>query len=92
MQELASNLFKEQEKITVKSYKKSPRKPGVRKEMLAGLSKDIEEYVINPEETCPKCGGSLKVIGKEIVRTEVEYIPAKLTLERTDSKRQHYSK
>jgi transposase len=78
VQELASELFKEQEKITVKSCKKSPRKPGVRKEMLAGLSKDIEEYVINPEEICPKCGGSLKVIGKEIIRTEVEYIPAKL--------------
>lgn len=78
VQELASELFKEQKKIAVKSYEKSPRKPGVREEMLAGLPKDIEEYVINSEETCPKCGSSLNVIGKEIIRTEVEYIPAKL--------------
>jgi len=78
VQELAQELFKEQEKITVKSHTKSPRKPGVREEMLSSLPKDIEEYVINPQDSCPKCGGNLKVIGKEIIRTEVEYIPAKL--------------
>lgn len=78
VQELASELFKEQQKITVKSHEKSPRKPGVREEMLSGLHKDIEEYIINPEDTCSKCGGELKIIGKEIIRTEVEYIPAKL--------------
>ena len=78
VQELANELFKEQRKITVKTHEKSPRKPGVREEMLAGLPKEIEEYVLNPEEDCPKCGSSLKVIGKEIIRTEVEFIPAKL--------------
>lgn len=78
VQELANELFKEQRKITVKTHEKSPRKLGVREEMLAGLPKEIEEYVLNPEEDCPKCGSSLKVIGKEIIRTEVEFIPAKL--------------
>lgn len=77
-QELASELFKEQQKIKVKSHEKAPRKPGVREEMLEGIPKEIEEYIINPEEDCPKCGSSFKVIGKEIVRTEVEFIPAKL--------------
>ena len=78
VQELAAELFKEQKKITVKSYEKAPRKPGVREEMLSGLPKDIEEFIINPEEACPKCGSPLKVIGKEIIRTEVEFIPARL--------------
>lgn len=78
VQALASELWGEQKKITVKSHEKAPRKPGVREEMLSGLPKDIEEFIINPEDTCPKCGSSLKVIGKEIIRTEVEYIPAKL--------------
>lgn len=78
VQELASELLKEQKKVTVKSHEKSPRRPGVREEMLAGLPKEIEEYVVNPEETCPKCEGALKVIGKELIRTEVEFIPAKL--------------
>lgn len=72
VQELAKELFDEQKKITVKSYQKTPRKSGVREEMLSGIPKEIEEYIINENETCPKCGGSLKVIGKQLVRTEVE--------------------
>ena len=46
--------------------------------MLAGLQTEIEEYMIPEGETCSKCGGELKVIGKRIVRTEVEFEPAKL--------------
>ena len=47
-----------------------PRQPGVRAEMLAGLPKEIEEYIINPEEKCSVCGGKLKVIGKTLIRTD----------------------
>lgn len=78
VQELAQELFKEQKKITVKSYEKKVRQSGVREEMLSGLPKEIEEYIINPDDTCPKCDGTLKVIGKQVIRTEVEFIPAKL--------------
>lgn len=46
--ELAKALLKEQEAIVVKEHKKTPRKLGVRKEMLADLPKEIEEYIINP--------------------------------------------
>lgn len=76
--ELAKALLKEQENIVVKEHKRTPRKPGIRKEMLAGLTKEIEEYIIDAEEKCSVCGGELKVIGKEIVRTEVEFKPATL--------------
>ena len=76
--ELAKALLKDQENIVVKEHKRTPRKPGIRKEMLAGLPKEIEEYVIDAEEKCSVCGGELKVIGKEIVRTEVEFKPATL--------------
>lgn len=78
VQELAQELLKEQKKISVRSYEKTPRKSGVREEMLSGIPKEITEFIINEEESCPKCGGSLKVIGKQLVRTEVEFIPAKL--------------
>lgn len=78
VQELAKEVWKEQKKITVKSYEKTPRKSGVREEMLSGLPKEIEEYIINPEDGCPKCGSPLKVIGKQLIRTEVEFLPAKL--------------
>ncbi len=76
--ELAKELFKEQKKITVPSYTRTARQPGVRAEMLAGLPKEIEEFIINPEETCSVCGSELKIIGKKLIRTEVEFIPAKL--------------
>ena len=76
--ELTKALLKEQETIVVKEHKRTPRKPGIRKEMLAGLPKEIEEYIIDAEEKCSVCGGELKVIGKEIVRTEVEFKPATL--------------
>ena len=77
-QKLAEQLHVEQKKIKVKPYTRTPRKPGVRAEMLAGLQTEIEEYMIPEGETCSKCGGELKVIGKRIVRTEVEFEPAKL--------------
>ncbi len=47
-------------------------------EMLAGLPKDVEEYVLPEGETCSKCDGKLKVVGERIVRAEVEFEPAKL--------------
>ena len=77
-EELAAGLLKEQKAVTVSSHKRTPRKEGVRKEMLACLPKEIEEYIINEEDTCTVCGGELKVIGKEIVRTEVEFQQAKV--------------
>ncbi len=77
-QELAKELFKEQKKITVPSHKRTARQPGVRAEMLSSLPKEIEEFIINPEETCSICNGELKIIGKKLIRTEVEFIPAKL--------------
>lgn len=78
MPELAKELLGEQKKITVRPYKRTARQPGIREEMLQGLPREVEEYIINPEDTCTECGGELKVIGREIVRTEVEYQPAKL--------------
>ncbi len=77
-QDLAAELLKEQTKITVPAHTRTPRQPGVRAEMLAYLPKEIEEYEIEADDTCSICNGKLKVIGKEVVRTEVDFIPAKL--------------
>ena len=78
VQELAEQLNLSKEKIAVRSYKRTPRQPGIRAEMLAGLPEEIEEYIIPPEEKCSICGGEMKVIGKHVVRTEVEFRPAKV--------------
>ena len=77
-QELARELAEAQKKIAVKPHTRVARQPGVREEMLAGLPKEIEEYVIPADETCSVCGGDLKIIGKRLIRTEVEFEPAKL--------------
>ena len=66
------------EELFVFRYKRTARQPGVRAEMLAGLPEEIEEYIIPPEEKCSTCGGEMKVIGKRVVRTEVEFRPAKV--------------
>ncbi len=78
VQELAEQLNLSKEKITVKPYTRVSRKPGVRQEMLAGRPQEVEEYVIPADETCGVCGAKMKVTGKRIVRTEVEFSPAKL--------------
>lgn len=79
-EELAKVLIEEQKKITVPSHKRVPRKPGVRAEMLDGLPKEVIEYVIDGDETCDRCNSQLKPIGKKLVRTDVEFIPAKLVV------------
>ena len=78
VQELAERLNLSKEKITVKPYTRTARKPGVRKEMLAGFPQEVEKYVLPAEEKCSVCGGEMKVTGKKVVRTEVEFQPAKL--------------
>ena len=46
--------------------------------MLAGFPQEVEKYVLPAEEKCSVCGGEMKVTGKKVVRTEVEFQPAKL--------------
>jgi len=80
VQKLAEQLELAQKKIAVKPYTRVPRQPGVRAEMLAGLPQEIDEYVIPADETCSVCGSDLKVVGKRLVRTEVEFVPAKVVV------------
>lgn len=67
MPEPAKELLTEQKKITVRPYKRTARQPGIRDEMLQGLPREIEEYIINLEDTCTEYGGELKVIGRDFV-------------------------
>lgn len=80
VQELAEQLSLSKEKIAVKPYTRTSRQLGVRQEMLAGLPQEVEEYVLPADEKCSVCGREMKVVGKRVVRTEVEFRPAKLIL------------
>jgi len=79
--ELFDQLDKEEEKITIKQYTRNKKKPGIRQEILRNLEREVVEFEIDADETCPNCSGELTPIGKEYVRTSVKYIPAKIQLE-----------
>jgi transposase/uncharacterized coiled-coil protein SlyX len=62
---------------TIASYQRTPRQPGVREEMIKDLPKEVVECVLKGDDaSCPECGSSTAVIGKNIVRMEVEFVPA----------------
>lgn len=80
-EELSEKLDKEEEKIVIKQHSRNKKKPGIRQEILRNLEREVVEFEIDTEETCPNCDSKLSVIGKEYVRTVVKYIPAKILLE-----------
>ena len=67
--------------IDIKAHKRPVRKKGDREKLTKELPREIVECVLNLEEAaCGTCGSELEVIGKKTVRSEMEYIPAKLVM------------
>ena len=64
------------ENVRVSSYKRTPRKPGSKEESIKDLPRETIECVLNEEDSnCPYCNTKMNIIGKNTVRTEVEFIP-----------------
>ena len=72
----------ETEKITVYRKKKNKKNPsGIKKAVLKNVETITQEYKLEDiNANCNICGEHLKQIEKEVVRQEVEYVPAKLVL------------
>lgn len=67
--------------IHIKEHRRPVRKKGDREKLTEGLARETVECVLNPEEAaCGICGSELKVIGKKKVRSEMEFVPAKLVM------------
>jgi len=67
--------------IHIKEQQRPVRKKDDREKLTQGLARETVECVLNPEESaCEICSSELKVIGKKKVRSEMEYIPAKLVM------------
>ena len=69
--------------ITIKEHKRPIpiRKKGDRAKLTERLPREVVECVLNPEEAiCDICESEMKIIGKKKVRSEIEYIPAKLVM------------
>jgi transposase len=57
------------------------RKKGDRDKLTKSLPRENVECVLEPEETiCGVCENEMTIIGKKKVRSEMEYIPAKLVM------------
>ena len=69
------------EEITVHKKKKTKtKKAGIKRASLKDVVVEREEYELEDEEVCPECQSNLKLVGKKIVRQEIEYIPAKFKI------------
>ena len=69
------------EEITVYRKKKSKKKiAGIKKSFLKDVVVKREEYVLNENETCPECDSSVKLVGKKVVRTQINFTPAILSI------------
>lgn len=67
--------------IAIKEHKRPVRKKGDRENLIKSLPHEVIECVLNEDESiCKICGSELKIIGKKKVRSEMEYIPAKLIM------------
>lgn len=62
--------------VTVQSHNRKPKK--LLSEKLSGIP--VEQVIcdIEGDKTCDQCGTELVKIGQEVVRRELEYIPAKV--------------
>ncbi|WP_407314497.1 IS66 family transposase zinc-finger binding domain-containing protein [Desulfosporosinus sp. SB140] len=65
-------------KQTVKAHTRLKRKSGDKARLIADIPREVVECVLSPEEVCDVCSSPLQIIGKKTVRTELEFIPAKL--------------
>ena len=76
------NVKNAEKEIEVASHKRKPKR--THEEMLSNLP--TEEVVHEAEDkTCSVCGNEMEVVGKEFVRDELVYVPARLFV------RKHYA-
>lgn len=81
LDETINDTSEEMKVINIKEHKRPVRKKGDREHLIKELPHETVECVLNDEDAvCKICGSDLKVIGKKKVRSEIEYIPAKLVV------------
>ena len=80
-EELKNQVEEKTEEIIVHRKKKTKKvQSGIKKSELKNIEKETIVCNLNEDTKCPECGADLKQIGIEVVRQEIEYVPAKLKL------------
>ena len=70
---------KTEEIIVHKKKNSKKQQSGIKKSELKNVEKETIILKLEDDQLiCPECGAELKKIGTEVVRQEIEYVPAKL--------------
>lgn len=85
MKDIDENLEKQSEEkieeiIVHRKKNAKKKKAGIKKAFLKNVTINRNEYVLNEDEKCPECNSSLTVVGKKVVRQEIEYISPKIEI------------
>lgn len=81
-EEIKEQVEEKTEEIIVHRKKKSKKQPsGIKKSELKNIEQETIIFKLEGDQLkCPECGAELKKIGTEVVRQEIEFVPAKLKL------------
>lgn len=86
-EELVEQIEENVEEITVHKKKKTrKRKAGIKKSYINGIQINVNHIKLAVDENgkiivgCPECGGELELVGKKLVRQEIEYIPPQINI------------
>lgn len=81
-EDLKEDVEEKTEEIIVHRKKKAKKKvAGIKKAELKNVEKETIILKLEDEQlVCPECGSDLKKIGTEVVRQEIEFVPAKFKL------------
>lgn len=81
-EEIKEQIEEKTEEITVHKKKNIKKvQSGIKKSELKNIDIETKEYKLEEDQKkCPECGADVKQIGTEIVRQEIEYVPAKLKI------------
>ncbi len=80
--ELKQEVEEKTEEIIVHRKKRNKKiESGIKKSELKNIEKETIIVKLEDENlACPKCEGDIKKIGTEVVRQEIEFVPAKLKM------------
>ena len=86
-EEINEQIKENVEEITIHKKKKTrKRKAGIKKSYINGIEVKVNYIKLAVDEKgnvivgCPECGGELELVGKKLVRQEIEYVPAQINI------------
>ena len=81
-EEIKEKVEEKTEEIVVHKKKNAKKQPsGIKNSEMKNVEKETIIFKLEGDQLkCQECGSELKKIGTEVVRQEIEYVPAKLKL------------